>query len=113
MAKHRSKHVEEKMERKKGGRIGLVASGNPDVLKEANDDEDGAETGLKRGGRAKKKKDVGKMHGAGVKQRLDRPGRKRGGAVGANRSPLSTAHKAGGGGDGSSKPTDTYGGLPS
>lgn len=113
MAKHRSKHHEE--ERKKGGRVGLVAAGNPDVLKEANDDTDGAETGheRKRGGRAKKKgKEVGKMHGAGVKARLDRPGRKRGGAVGANRSPLSTAHKGGHGSDGSSSPTDSYGGMP-
>lgn len=116
MAKHRSKHTDDKMERKKGGRIGLVAAGNPDVLEEANDDADGAETGneRKRGGRAKKKgKDVGEMHGKGVKSRLDRPGRKRGGAVGANRSPLSTAHKAGGSGEGSSNPTDTYGGTPS
>jgi hypothetical protein len=32
--------------------------------------------------------------------------------VGANTSPLSTAHSAGHGADGSSSPTDTYGGTP-
>jgi len=98
--------------RKKGGRTGMWVSGNPDVEKEADDDKDGAETGHKKGGRVKKKKEVGKMHGKEPKHRLDRPGRKRGGAVGANRSPLSTAHKGESGADGSSSPTDTYGGTP-
>jgi hypothetical protein len=32
------------------------------------------------------------MTGGGVRPRLDRPGRKAGGGVGANTSPLSTAH---------------------
>src|SRR5690242_3653913 len=114
--KHHGKHEEEK-ERKKGGRVGMWVSGNPDVKEEAEDDEDGAETGheRKRGGKVKKKhhratggKVLGLMTGGGVKARLDRPGRKSGGAVGANRSPLSTAHNAGGGGTGSSSPADTY-----
>ena len=121
---HHGKHHEEKEERKKGGRVGMVVSGNPDVLEEAHDDEDGAETGHERkhGGRAKKHhgkhhrakggKVLGLMTGGGVKARLDRPGRKRGGAVGANRSPLSTAHTGGHGADGSSAQTDTYGGTP-
>ena len=90
---HHGKHHEEKEERKKGGRVGMVVSGNPDVLEEAHDDEDGAETGHERkhGGRAKKHhgkhhrakggKVLGLMTGGGVKARLDRPGRKRGGAV--------------------------------
>lgn len=129
MAKHHSKHHEDghekhgkhHKERKKGGRTEMWVSGNPDVEKEAEDDEDGAETGHKRGGRAKHHKKhhrqtggkvIGLMTGGGVKPRLDRPGRKRGGAVGANRTPLSTAHAAGHGTDGSSSPTDTYGGLP-
>lgn len=122
---HGKHHHEEEKERKKGGRVGMVVSGNPDVLEEAHDDEDGAETGHERkhGGRAKKHhhgkhhrakggKVLGLMTGGGVKARLDRPGRKRGGAVGANRSPLSTAHTGGHGADGSSVPTDTYGGTP-
>jgi len=123
MAKHHSKHHDEeehkKHHRKKGGRVGMVVSGNPDVLEEAHDDKDGEETGhekaRKNGGKIKKKtggKVIGLMTGGGVKARLDRPGRKRGGAVGANRSPLSTAHGGGHGVDGSSSPTDTYGGTP-
>lgn len=107
--------------KKKGGRVGMEVSGNPDVMKEAHEDEDGAETGYKKGGRAKHKKHhrqtggkvLGLMTGGGVRPRLDRPGRKRGGAVGANTSPLSTAHSGGHGPEGSSKPTDTYGGTPS
>ena len=117
MAKH---HSMEDKKRKKGGRIGMVVSGNPDVLEEAHDDKDGEETGheKKHGGKVKKHKRqtggkvIGLMTGGGVRARLDRPGRKRGGAVGANRSPLSTAHGGGHGVDGSSSPTDTYGGTP-
>ncbi len=124
MAKHHGMHKkEEKKEhhKKGGGRVGLVASGNPDVLEEAKDDKDGEETGHERkhGGRMKKKekrktggKVLGLMTGGGVRPRLDRPGRKSGGAVGANTSPLSTAHRISGGTDGSSKPSDTYGGTP-
>jgi hypothetical protein len=85
-----------RLQRAKGGRTGLVASGNPDVLKEAEGKEDYAKGDeRKHGGRAKKKnggKVIGLMTGGGVKPRLDRPGRKRGGAVGADRSPLSSAH---------------------
>ena len=107
---HHGKH--HKRHKKGGGRIGLVAEGNPDVLKEADDDKDGDETGheRKKGGRVKKEKH--EMEGKHAKHRMDRPGRKRGGAVGANTSPLSTAHKAGHGTDGSSNPKDTYGGTP-
>ena len=86
----RARHTE------KGGRIGMVASGNPDVIKEAEGKEDYAKGDeKKKGGRVKKKnggKVIGLMTGGGVKSRLDRPGRKRGGAVGADRSPLSSAH---------------------
>jgi hypothetical protein len=51
------------------------------------------------------------MTGGGVRARLDRPGRKSGGGVGANRSPLSTAHNTSSPA-GSSSPGDTYGGTP-
>ena len=106
--------------KKSGGRIGIKAAGNKDVFEEAEDDHDGAETGYekKHGGKVKKHhrkqggKVVGLMTGGGVRPRLDRPGRKRGGAVGANTSPLSTAHGGGHGAEGSSSPTDSYGGTP-
>jgi hypothetical protein len=85
-----------RLQRAKGGRTGLVASGNPDVLKEAEGKEDYAKGDeRKRGGKVKRKaggKVIGLMTGGSVKPRLDRPGRKRGGAVGADRSPLSSAH---------------------
>jgi hypothetical protein len=70
-----------------GGRTNMKVSGNPDVFKEADE--------RKKGGRAKRAdggKIVGLMTGGGVRPRLDRPGRKAGGRVGANTSPLSTAH---------------------
>ena len=108
-------HKEHHHGRKKGGRIGIVAAGNKDVIDEAHDDRDGEITGheRKKGGKVKAKKhEKHEMEGKKGKHRMDRPGRKRGGAVGANTSPLSTAHKANGGTDGSSSPKDTYGGTP-
>ena len=81
-----------------GGRTGLVASGNPDVIKEAEGKEDYAKGDegekMKKGGRAKRKtggKVLGLMTGGGVKPRADRVARKRGGAVGSDKSPLSSA----------------------
>ncbi len=75
------------IKRASGGRMPDVVSGNPNVLKEAKE--------RKKGGRvAAPTKSVGFMTGGAVKSRMDRPGRKRGGAVGANKTPLSTAHKA-------------------
>ncbi len=61
-----------------GGGI-KVAGGNPNVIAEAEE--------KKRGGRS-----MGKMHGGMSKRRIDRPGRKSGGRVGADKSPLSSAH---------------------
>lgn len=81
-----------KKKRAGGGRTDMVASGNPDVIKEAK----GEESYVKKGGRVKKKRDGGpvahKMTGGAVRPRLDRPGRKRGGSVGADKSPLTGAH---------------------
>ncbi len=77
--------------RKSGGRTNMWVSGNPDVKEEAEE--------KKRGGKVKRAfggKVLGLMTGGGVRPRLDRPGRKRGGAVGADRSPLSSAHKTSG-----------------
>lgn len=51
-----------------------------------------AEEGRKHGGRMKKKHG-GMVEGHEKKHRLDRPGRKRGGKVGADMAPLTTAGK--------------------
>ncbi len=108
-ARHHGKH------HKAGGRTEMKVSGNPDVFAEA---EDKHGTMKKHGGKVKKHhratggKVIGLMTGGGVRPRLDRPGRKRGGGVGADTSPLSTAHRGGKGDSGSSKPGDTYGGTP-
>lgn len=92
-----------------------VVSGNKNVIKEAEEDKTG-DVDRKKGGKVKKRKAGGKvlgfMTGGGVRPRLDRPGRKAGGGVGANAKPLSTAHTASGGASGSSSPSDTYGGTP-
>jgi len=60
----------------------VYAGSGSNVVKEAEE--------RKRGGRVKKK-DVGEIGGKMSKMRLDRPGRKMGGRVGADRSPLSSA----------------------
>ena len=111
----RSAKIVAPVARKRGGKAELV-SGNSAVIKEAEENKDGDEDNMKRGGKVKKRKTGGKviglMTGGSVRPRFDRPGRKRGGGVGANTSPLSTAHNGSSGADGSSSPTDTYGGLP-
>lgn len=97
-----------------------IVAGNKNVIDEAEEKKTGDYDSVsdhKKGGRVKKKratggKVLGLMTGGGVRPRLDRPGRKSGGGVGANTSPLSTANRTIGTGDGSSKPTDTYGGTP-
>jgi len=61
----------------------VYAGAGSNVVKEADE--------RKRGGRVKK--DMGKVEGKMSKMRLDRPGRKSGGRVGAERSPLSEAAK--------------------
>ena len=100
-----------------GGRTGLVAEGNPDVLKEAKGEEDYAKGDeKKRGGRAKRAsggkvapKALGLMTGGAVKPRMDRPARKSGGRVGSDRNPMSSAYghaKAG------TAPMEEEGGQP-
>jgi len=74
------------IKRASGGGVDLV-SGNPNVIKEARERKKGGKVGRKDGGKV-----LGLMTGGGVKARLDRPGRKMGGRVGANTAPLSTAH---------------------
>lgn len=91
----------------------MLVAGNPNVVKEAREKKNGDE-GRATGGKVKRKtggKVLGLMTGGGVRPRLDRPGRKSGGGVGANRSPLSTAHNST---SANSSPAskDSYGGTP-
>jgi hypothetical protein len=76
-----SKHhvVAEARERKRGGKV---------------DDHD--EDDRKRGGRVEERATGGSVGGAKSAARMDRPGRKRGGRVGADTSPLSSANRASG-----------------
>ena len=96
----RKRHEMEKECRAKGGRIGMVAAGNPDVIKEAEDKESYAEGDERKHGGKVKKKHKGKhheMHAEGHKahHRMDRPKRARGGKVGSDRNPFSSAHHGG------------------
>lgn len=82
----RSRHSKKKAD---GGSItmgggSVQGGGNPNVIKEAHE--------KKRGGKVKMA-----MKGAKAKMRLDKPGRKTGGRVGANSHPLSSAHANSGG----------------
>jgi hypothetical protein len=91
----RKRHEMAKECRAKGGRIGMVASGNPDVIKEAYGEEPYAEGDeRKRGGKVKKKKDGMQAEGKKAHHRMDRPKRARGGKVGSDRNPFSSAHNA-------------------
>ena len=99
--------------KKGGGRTGMWVSGNPDVEKEAEGKEEYAKGDEKKKGGKVKKARGGLVEGAAPALRLDRPGRKRGGGVGSNRSPLSTAHSGKAGGNESPSSEDTYGGTPS
>lgn len=65
-----------------GGKGAMDAGGNPEVMKEAKE--------RKKGGKVV---DCGPGDAMG-KRRRDRPGRMSGGRVGADKSPLSTAHNS-------------------
>jgi len=67
-----------------GGREGMLVSGNPDVIEEAEEKH-------KKGGRVKKKAMM--AEGEKSKHRMDRPRRASGGRVGADKNPFSSAHK--------------------
>lgn len=94
----RARHEHKAKHKAHGGRTEpMRAGGNPDVMDEAEEKGEGGDE-KKRGGRVKRKKggavtkSVGFMTGGAVKARADRPGRKRGGRVGADKAPLSSAH---------------------
>lgn len=83
--KHRhSMHHKGKMKRAEGGKAEFYSGADSNVAKEAEE--------KKHGGKVKRK-EGGKVHGHMAKHRLDKPGRKRGGAIGADMKPLSSAYK--------------------
>lgn len=67
-----------------GGREGMLVSGNPDVIEEAEEKH-------KKGGRVKKKAMM--AEGEKSKHRMDHPKRASGGRVGSDQSPFSSARK--------------------
>lgn len=90
MSRHRHKKAH-------GGRTEMKVSGNPDVFKEAEDKhgterKHGGKVKRAAGGKVEGGKVAGLMTGGAVRPRLDRPGRKSGGRVGADHAPLSSAH---------------------
>ena len=69
--------------RASGGKVKSYTADDPNVEKEAEE--------RKRGGAVKKKEH--KVEGGKAKMRMDRPARKDGGRVGADKNPFSSAHK--------------------
>lgn len=74
--------------RANGGKAPMKVAGNPNVFKEAAERKNGGKVNRATGGKV-----IGLMTGGAVRPRLDRPGRKTGGRVGADKSPLSSANK--------------------
>lgn len=79
--------------KKRAGGGATKISGNPNVFKAADERKNGGKVKRAIGG-AVEGKTIGRMTGGAVRPRLDRPGRKSGGRVGSNLSPLSTAHSS-------------------
>ena len=83
-SKHEHAAHEGRHGRAKGGGI-MEAGGNPEVFKEAEE--------KKHGGKARhKRKHGGSVEGKHSKHRMDRHHRAKGGRVGSDHSPLSSAH---------------------
>ena len=72
-------------------------SGNPKVFEEAH--EKHAKGGKVEHHKKKKKHHEMRPEGMMAKERMDRPRRARGGGVGSDKNPLSSAHRAGKAGD--------------
>ncbi|MDE2096490.1 MAG: hypothetical protein KGL39_04530 [Patescibacteria group bacterium] len=95
--KHRH-HLEHEKHRKHGGRahhaeggkVDFYAGGESNTAKEAEEKKHGGKVHKKHGGKVKH---MGHMEGHHGKHRMDRPGRKRGGGVGADMKPMSSAAK--------------------
>lgn len=81
-----------KMHRAEGGKVQKYTP-DDNVEKEAEERKHGGrvkkEKERKHGGRVKEE---ARIEGKKAKMRLDRPGRKSGGRVGSDKSPLSSAH---------------------
>lgn len=69
----------------------VYAGGGSNVAKEADERKHGGKVKAKGG--KHEAKHLGKIDGGKARLRLDRPGRKRGGRVGADSAPLSSAAK--------------------
>lgn len=87
----KGKHGHKKHRRDGGARVDMKVSGNPDVFKEADE--------RKHGGKVKKK-ELGHAEGKMAKHRRDRAHggkahRAKGGKLGSDKSPLSSAHHGG------------------
>lgn len=82
-----------KMHRAEGGKVKAYDAEGSNVEKEAEERKHGGrvkkEKERKHGGRVKEE---ARIEGKKAKMRLDRPGRKSGGRVGSDKSPLSSAH---------------------
>ena len=72
-------------------------SGNPKVFEEAR--EEHAKGGKVEHHKKKKKHHEMRPEGMMAKERMDRPRRARGGGVGSDKNPMSSAHRAGKAGD--------------
>lgn len=72
-----------------GGKVKPYDAEGSNVEKEAEERKKGGKVERKRGGRTRHED---RIEGKKAKMRLDRPGRKSGGRVGADKSPLSSAH---------------------
>lgn len=84
-----AKHRMEKSCRAKGGSVKPYNAQGSNVEKEAEEKKHGGRVKRKHGGRTKEEHRVeGKM----AKMHLGRPGRKAGGRVGSDKSPLTSAH---------------------
>lgn len=87
-SKHGHQHSHHgRHKRADGGGI-MKAGGNPEVEKEAEEKKHGGKVHHER----HKRKRGGHVDGHHSKHRLDRAGRKKGGRVGADHAPLSSAH---------------------
>ena|SRR6185312_823486 len=86
--KHRMEKSE-KMCRERGGSVKAYDAQGSNVEKEADEKKRGGRVKRKHGGRTK---DEHRVEGKMAKMHLGRPGRKAGGRVGADKSPLSSAH---------------------
>ena len=83
--------VNERDEEKRGGRAKRKKGGKAECKSMGGEAEERSTHGRFERKEKKRGGHVAKMEGKGAKHRLDRPGRKRGGGVGSDSSPLTSA----------------------